>query len=438
MCCVCLFEQFVCCRDLKAANVLLSSSNIEDGEAKVADFGCSKVMSTLRSTHTGRTGTHAFNSPETFVGEYSEASDIYAFAMLIYEVITREAPWQGVTEAEITAKVMQRFDEEDPNVKLLQGYGMSIEDQKKKWIENHPLRSRRPDLKWVEDGCLDALQDLITECWADNPGERPTFAKCCELLEDLLKELNTAVNPKTRSESLGVCADYICTELFMTEVSEAATKAVELQEEEKIATGHAPKYPVDERNPSFLDIAPDGVMKTVFTDGDHPIFRKGFGKTCPRDGDENCSIVDALDQQGGGEAGSATHFLSWVATTMPQFRNDRLWWQSWQYKVPTFRRTIQEWRGSSQDVGAAAEAESMHAGSRVYLWVVTVAACAVLSLSWCGCLKCFFWINQYRLQANDVDLMIVFKARLKGIGKLVAMMSRWRKPQYLTRSWCKC
>ena len=78
----------------------------------------------------------------------------------------------------------------------------------------------------------------------------------------------------------------------------------------------------------------------------------------------------------------------------------------------------------------------MHAG--VYLWVVTVAACAVLSLSWCGCLKCFFWINQYRLQTNDGDLMSVFKARLKGIGKLVAMLSRWRKPQYLTRSWCKC
>merc|ERR1740117_802939 len=32
--------------------------------------------------------------------------------------------------------------------------------------------------------------------------------------------------------------------------------------------------------------------------------------------------------------------------------------------------------------------------------------------------------------------MSVFKARLKGIGKLVAMLSRWRKPQYLTRSWC--
>ena len=164
--------------------MLLSSSNIEDGEAKVADFGCSKVMSTLRSAHTGRTGTLAFNSPETFIGKYSEASDIYAFAMLVYEVITSEAPWQGLSEAEITACVMQRFDEEDPRVKRLQEkYGESIDDQKQEWMEDHPLSSRRPDLRLAEDGWPDALQDLIKKCWADNPGDRPNFAECCDTLE---------------------------------------------------------------------------------------------------------------------------------------------------------------------------------------------------------------------------------------------------------------
>ena len=99
--------------------------------AKVADFGCSKVMNTLRSTHTRRTGTLAFSSPETFTGKYSEASDVYASAMLAYEVVTRQAPWQELTEQEIIQFVTQRFDEEDPRVKRQQEkYGESIEDQK--------------------------------------------------------------------------------------------------------------------------------------------------------------------------------------------------------------------------------------------------------------------------------------------------------------------
>jgi serine/threonine protein kinase len=178
------FDRFICCRDLKAANVLLSSSDIEVAVAKVADFGCSKVMNTLRSTHTRRTGTLAFSSPETFTGKYSEASDVYASAMLAYEVVTRQAPWQELTEQEIIQFVTQRFDEEDPRVKRQQEkYGESIEDQKQEWMEDHPLSSRRPDLRLAEDGCPDALQDLIKKCWADNPGDRPNFAECCDTLE---------------------------------------------------------------------------------------------------------------------------------------------------------------------------------------------------------------------------------------------------------------
>ena len=104
--------------------------------------------------------------------------------MLAYEVITRQAPWQELAEPEIVERVTQRFDEEDPRVKRLQEkYGESVEDQKQEWIEDHPLSSRRPDLRLAEDGCPDALQDLIKKCWADNPGDRPTFAECCDALE---------------------------------------------------------------------------------------------------------------------------------------------------------------------------------------------------------------------------------------------------------------
>ena len=163
--------------------MLLNDSDYENSVAKVGDFGCAKIMNTLRSVATGRTGTLAFNSPETFIGKYSEASDVHSFAVLCFEVITRQAPWRGLSEAEVFERARSAFNEEDPNVKLLQGYGMSIEDQKKKWIEDHPLRSRRPDLTLAEDGCPEELLHLIGNCWADNPGGRPTFAECCDALE---------------------------------------------------------------------------------------------------------------------------------------------------------------------------------------------------------------------------------------------------------------
>ena len=128
----------------------------------------------------------------------------------------------------------------------------------------------------------------------------------------------SANDPKARSEELGVSANYICTD-FESNAKEAACEAARLQGEEQNRTGKAPDYPVDEDNPSFLDIAPDGVMEQVFSQGNHPVFKQGFGPSsiCPRDGKQNCSVVDAFDQEGGGEAGNATHFLSWVATTMP-------------------------------------------------------------------------------------------------------------------------
>lgn len=140
-------------------------------------------MSTLRSTITGRTGTLAFNSPETFNGKYSEASDIYAFGMFAYEAITRQVPFKGRSEAEITECVRQRFDEDSSSVQRNVKRGQSIEEQREEWIEDYPLSSRRPDLTLVEDGCPEALQRLITACWADDPNNRPSFAECCDELE---------------------------------------------------------------------------------------------------------------------------------------------------------------------------------------------------------------------------------------------------------------
>ncbi len=74
--------------NLKAANVLLSATDLDRAVAKVGDFGVAMTMETIKSTlsERGSTGTLAWMSPEAFKGNFSEKSDMFSFAMLIYEV----------------------------------------------------------------------------------------------------------------------------------------------------------------------------------------------------------------------------------------------------------------------------------------------------------------------------------------------------------------
>ena len=89
--------------DIKSANVLLFSKD-EMGyarlTAKVADFGLAIGLSgTSTAAATSRTKTHAtggtlaYRAPETFHGQYTTASDVFSFSIVIYELVTGQKPW---------------------------------------------------------------------------------------------------------------------------------------------------------------------------------------------------------------------------------------------------------------------------------------------------------------------------------------------------------
>ena len=132
----------------------------------------------------------------------------------------------------------------------------------------------------------------------------------------MIKKHNTGykrfASQQQRSEALGVCSAYINSSRFADEVKQAARKATEVQKQEQKRTGKKAQFPVDPTDPCFLDIAP------IFCGSDQPLYAnntsaKGHGLICPRDGLKNCSVVDAFDQKQPGDAGKATHFLSWVS-----------------------------------------------------------------------------------------------------------------------------
>jgi eukaryotic-like serine/threonine-protein kinase len=100
-------RQGVVHRDIKPENILL-----HDGSAVVADFGIALAASKAsgaRMTETGMSlGTPHYMSPEQAMGEreITPRSDVYALAAVLYEMLTGEPPFTGVTAQAVVARVL--------------------------------------------------------------------------------------------------------------------------------------------------------------------------------------------------------------------------------------------------------------------------------------------------------------------------------------------
>jgi len=89
-------------RDIKPDNVLLDAS----GHAVVTDFGIARAAAAARLTQEGMVvGTPQYMSPEQAAGEEVDGrSDVYALGVVLYEMLTGQAPFGGKTAAQILAK----------------------------------------------------------------------------------------------------------------------------------------------------------------------------------------------------------------------------------------------------------------------------------------------------------------------------------------------
>jgi serine/threonine protein kinase len=151
-----LYSQGVQHRDLKCANCLLNG----EGRVKVVDFGLSRCeeLKTAATTTLRLAGTPAFMAPE-FLDEnpFSEASDVYSFAIVMWEIWSRQIPWGGLQPMVIMRKVVDKGE--------------------------------RPP---VPAGMPAELRDLMCRCWADKADDRPTFSEIATLLEGVTPPSSSA------------------------------------------------------------------------------------------------------------------------------------------------------------------------------------------------------------------------------------------------------
>jgi serine/threonine protein kinase len=89
-------------RDLKSANLLYDKAF----RVKVGDFGLSRAKE-VQYTMTGQCGTFQWMSPEVMQSQrYTEKADVFSFGIILWEVLFRQVPYQGMNSVQVSIAVI--------------------------------------------------------------------------------------------------------------------------------------------------------------------------------------------------------------------------------------------------------------------------------------------------------------------------------------------
>jgi serine/threonine-protein kinase len=153
-------------RDIKPENILIS----KEGRVKIADFGLARgnrLGTTMTAESSVILGSVSYLSPEQVQrGVADSRSDVYAAAIVLFEMITGEKPFAGDTPIQIAYMHVN---------------------------EKIPLLSSKVK------GVPEALENLVAKATSTNPDERPRDAG--EFLTEL-ERVRSEIDPKRKQMSL--------------------------------------------------------------------------------------------------------------------------------------------------------------------------------------------------------------------------------------------
>eukprot|EP00747_Dinoflagellata_sp_TGD_P073099 gnl/TRDRNA2_/TRDRNA2_157753_c1_seq1.p1 gnl/TRDRNA2_/TRDRNA2_157753_c1~~gnl/TRDRNA2_/TRDRNA2_157753_c1_seq1.p1 ORF type:complete len:327 (+),score=53.17 gnl/TRDRNA2_/TRDRNA2_157753_c1_seq1:29-1009(+) len=147
--------------DLSGTNVLLKSHNCPKGYVcKVCDFGMARVLDeNCQQVMTQSLGTVTHMAPELLSAVspiLTQKADVYSFSVLMWQALTGRKPFEGLSAPKVVIEVARG------------------------------LRLKPPD------GTPPELLQIHGMCTADNPDDRPDFAKVHKLLSALHEDMALA------------------------------------------------------------------------------------------------------------------------------------------------------------------------------------------------------------------------------------------------------
>ncbi|MBN2564303.1 MAG: serine/threonine-protein kinase [Candidatus Eisenbacteria bacterium] len=121
-------------RDIKPANVMLGS----DGHVKIMDFGLAHLGGKTKITKSGVVlGTPSYMAPEQVRGEETDRrTDIWAFGVVLHEMITGQPPFGGETDESLSYAVLHV--EPEPLTALRSGVPVELDRVVSKLLAKDP------------------------------------------------------------------------------------------------------------------------------------------------------------------------------------------------------------------------------------------------------------------------------------------------------------
>ncbi|KAL9667900.1 hypothetical protein QQ045_002269 [Rhodiola kirilowii] len=147
--------------DLKSPNLLVD----KNWTVKVCDFGLSRFKANTFISAKSVAGTPEWMAPEFLRGEpTNEKSDVYSFGVILWELVTMQQPWNGLSPAQVVGAVA---------------------------FQNRRLV--------IPKNTSPVLASLMEACWASDPAQRPSISSMVDALKKLLKSPSQTIQMTTNA-----------------------------------------------------------------------------------------------------------------------------------------------------------------------------------------------------------------------------------------------